>query len=155
MYPSTSTSILSLITLSLIAAVRGHVESAFGNVPALDCNNVFKAWDLCGEHSCNGQWEVAGRLPPDCIPEPGLPCSRPNRPYLCRKVGGGYNGWGARNELLGSYFNDNQPHCWVDARWLTIGARGTYEWVALRSHEHGGWINIEFSVSDVSCSQKK
>ena len=156
MYISTST--LSLLTFSLFAittlAEDDYVDSAFGNVPALDCNNVFKAWDLCAEHNCSGQWEEAGRLPKDCIPEPHVPCPGV-RPYLCRRVGGGYDWWGARNGLLGAYFNDHQAHCWIDARWLTVGGRGTYEWVALRSRKHGGWINIEFQVSDKSCGELK
>ena len=159
-----TTSALSLLTLSLFAtttfAAGEHVDSAFGNVPALDCNNVFKAWDLCAEHSCSGQWEEAGRIPVprDCNTEPRLPCppgSGNKRPYLCRKVSGGYDGWGMRNALLGAYFNDQTKHCWVDATWLTLGARGTYRWVALRSNQHGGWINIEFQVSDTKCQELK
>ncbi|KAK4446634.1 hypothetical protein QBC34DRAFT_427951 [Podospora aff. communis PSN243] len=151
-----STSALTLLTPTTSAAGE-YVDSAYGNAPALDCNNVFKAWDLCAEHGCSGQWEEAGRLPRDCIPgEPRVPCpGGGRRPYLCRKVAGGYDGWGMRNALLGAYLKNDQPHCWFDARYLAIGARGTYEWVAIRSTQHGGWINIVFKVSDVRCEELK
>ena len=141
--------VISAIVMSA-SAQKYWVDSQSGSVAVGGCD-FSHIWDLCTDSGCPGKWEQLSRVNLPCIvvgEDSSSACSDQEPEYFCRKVSGGYSGWGPRNNMLDAYFAKN--YCWNDGNFFFVGGLGTYEWTALRGSD-GAWINIEFKIGINSC----
>lgn len=151
---STLLALTSAAPANLSARATYWIDSTSGNTPIGDCsytNYWSHIWDICTETGCPGTWESLGQINLPCIPIGGgenSGCAELEPEYFCRRVSGGYNGWGARNGMLNAFFGFG--YCWDDGNWAFVGGKATREWTALRGSD-GGWINVEFKTGINGC----
>jgi len=140
---------ISFILMS-VSAQSYWVDSQSGST-AVGNYDFSHIWDICTDSSCPGTWEQLSQVNLPCIvigEGADSFCSEQEPEFFCRRVSGGYSGWGPQNNMLNAYFAKN--YCWNDGDYFFVGGLGTYKWAALRGSD-GAWIDIEFKVGINSC----